>query len=218
MSLLRLGSFAQGLRGASGNAVYVRSPYGTILRNRPMTWSPPTESQIAARDRMATVGKAWSSLTLDQATAWKRYAASMAATMPPHEGVVPPSAQNLFVRQGLKLLQIDPSASLPSLPPSDAFLGEALVLGVATVPGAIRFTPSRPNTPGITTELLLQPLRSVHRRTYLSKYRTAAFVSFGSGSHDLPVKPGVYALAYRFVKMDTGQETALAELGMVVVL
>ncbi|MBX7132741.1 MAG: hypothetical protein K1X67_08710 [Fimbriimonadaceae bacterium] len=217
MSLMRLNAFAGNLKGASGNAVYVRSPYGTILRNRPMVWNEPSEKQIEARQRMASAGRAWSALTLTQAAAWKQYAAQQIQSTPRTDETPPPSTQNVFVRLALKVLHVDPTAPIPANPPTTAFLGDAVTLDVTAEPGAIRFTPSEPNAPGIITELLLQPLKSVHRRTYLSKYRTAAFVAFGSGPHDLAVKPGVYAVAYCFVRAETGQETGIAELGTVVV-
>ena len=215
MSLMRLNGFASNLCGASGNAVYVRSPYGTILRNRPMVWNEPSEKQIEARQRMAAAGRAWSALTLAQAAAWKQYAAQQIQSTPRTDETPPPSVQNVFVRLAVKVLQIDPLASVPVNPPTSAFLGDAVTLTATATPGAIHFTPSQPNAPGIVTELLLQPLKTVHRRTYLSKYRTAAFVAFGSGPHNLPVKPGVYAVAYRVVRAETGQETGVAELGIV---
>lgn len=214
MSLMRLNGFASNLCGASGNAVYVRSPYGTILRNRPMVWNEPSEKQIEARQRMAAAGRAWSALSLVQAAAWKQYAAQQIQSTPRTDETPPPSVQNVFVRLAVKVLHVDPTAPIPVNPPTTAFLGDAVTVAVTTEPGAIRFTPSQPNDPGIVTELLLQPLRSVHRRTYISKYRTAAFVAFGSAPYDLAVKPGVYAVAYRFVRAETGQETGVAELGV----
>lgn len=217
MSLLKLGTFAGNLHGASGNAVYVRSPYGTILRNRPMVWNEPTQAQRECRVRMSLVGRAWTSLSLDEAAVWKRYAQALAASEPPTDGTPPPTAQQVFVRLGLKVLQVDPAATVPPLPPSNAFLGDAVVVGAVAMPGALRFTASQPNDPGILTELLLQPLRSVHRRTFLSRYRTAAFVPFSDGAYDVAVQPGAVAAAYRFVRAATGQETALAELGVFVV-
>lgn len=217
MSLLKLGTFAGNLYGASGNAVYVRSPYGTILRNRPMVWNEPTQAQRDCRARMTLVGRAWSGLSLDEAAAWKRYAQALAASEPPTDGAPPPTAQQVFVRLGLKVLQVDPDATVPTLPPTSAFLGDAVVVSAEALPGALRFTASEPNAPGIVTELLIQPLRSVHRRTFLSRYRTAAFVPFSGGAYDVAVKPGVVAAAYRFVRAETGQETGIAELGVFVV-
>ncbi len=217
MSLLKLGSLAGSLRGAAGNAVYVRSPYGTILRDRPAVWNEPTPAQIDCRQRMTRVGCAWSRLSLAEAAAWKRYAQALAASEPPSDGAPPPNAQQVFVRLGLKVLQAEPGATVPPLPPTNAFLGDAVVVSAEALSGSLRFTASAPNAPGILTELLIQPLRSVHRRTFPSRYRTAAFVPFSGGAYDVAVKPGVFAAAYRFVRAATGQETGIAELGVFVV-
>lgn len=217
MSLLKLGTFAGDLHGASGNAVYVRSPYGTILRNRPMVWNEPSQAQRDCRTRMSLVGRAWTSLSLDEAAAWKRYAQTLAASELSTNGTPPPTAQQVFVRLGLKVLQVDPEAVVPTLPPSSAFLGDAVVVSAEALPGALRFTASEPNAAGILTELLIQPLRSVHRRTFLSRYRTAAFVPFSDGAYDVAVQPGAVATAYRFVRAETGQETGIAELGVFLV-
>lgn len=85
---------------------------------------------------------------------------------------------------------------------------------------AIQFTASAPNAPGVTTELLLQPLESAVRRTYLEKYRHAAFFAFAAGalSVEVPVPtPGWYACGYRFVNTATGQDTGVVECGKVLV-
>ena len=82
--------------------------------------------------------------------------------------------------------------------------------GVQTV----GFVSSGANAAGVVTELLVQPLASRHRRTYLERYRHAAYVRFeGAETVAVPAPEGWTALAYRFVNAETGQVTAIAELG-----
>ena len=82
----------------------------------------------------------------------------------------------------------------------------------------IAFAASGPNAPGVVTELWLQPLAGPHRKAYRDKYRHAAFVAFGpSLEAEVPGDPGWTACAYRFVNIETGQSTALAEIGRVLV-
>ena len=83
--------------------------------------------------------------------------------------------------------------------------------------GAIRFSPSAPNTPGVLTEILVQKLAGKHRKPVPKAYRTAAFVAFTNEPFDLPVEPGVYACAIRFVREATGQETQIVPIGKVAV-
>lgn len=105
-------------------------------------------------------------------------------------------------------------AAIPSLPPSEAFLGDSVEVSIAAVAGGVEFTASTANGDGVVTELLLQPLASRHRRTYLRQYRSQRFVAFSAGETVLvPCSPGWVACAIRFVRAATGQETALAELG-----
>jgi len=70
---------------------------------------------------------------------------------------------------------------------------------------------------GLFTELLLQPLPCRTRGTNPRNWRSAAYVSFAPGEleHELPVKKGWYAVAYRCVNAATGQETEMAALGKV---
>ena len=67
------------------------------------------------------------------------------------------------------------------------------------------------------TELLLQPLRFAHQSPNPRGYRTQAFTAFGVGTPalTLPAAPGWYAPAYRFVNVQTGQETEMRLLRVV---
>lgn len=69
----------------------------------------------------------------------------------------------------------------------------------------------------MVTELLAQRLASRYRRAYLDKYRHQTFVAFATGhlSAEIPLLPGLVALAARFVERATGQATGLMELGVV---
>lgn len=215
MAILRLGPLTGSLSGTSGNSVYVRSAYGTILRTRPLRFAEASNAQTETRLRMSRVSTAWRALTIEQAAEWRRYARTLAESQNGPGEQVPVHAQNLFVRLGMKVLQIDPLADVPLEPPSTPFLGDAVLVSVSPIEGALRFTASSPNAEGIVTELLTQRLPSVHCRTYLSRYRSQGFVAFGGEAVDVPAPRGVVAVAYRFVRAGTGQETALAELGVV---
>ena len=84
---------------------------------------------------------------------------------------------------------------------------------------SVVFTANFPNTPGVVTELLLQPLAGPNRRPIASRYRTRAFVAFAEGGQTRAVeaRPGAHAAAIRFVNGETGQASALFPLGTVVV-
>lgn len=90
----------------------------------------------------------------------------------------------------------------------------------ALEPGeGVRFAASGPNAEGVLTELLAQKLPSLHRKPAAKEYRTRGFVAFAPGrlTADLPLGKGAWALAVRFVRASSGQETAVVPLGKVVV-
>ena len=86
--------------------------------------------------------------------------------------------------------------------------------------GVLTFRASGPNAEGVVTELLTQRLKSRLRTPGADRYRTAGFVAFAAGALEaaVPVGPGAWACAVRFVRRDTGQETAVVPLGIVEVV
>ena len=136
-----------------------------------------------------------------------------------------------------KVLQrLDLGALPPESPPARPFFGDVIEVvvepsreadplrgGTTEVPATtasrlgvqtVGFVSSGANAAGVVTELLVQPLLSRHRRTYLERYRHAAYVRFeGAETVAVPAPEVWVALAYRFVNAETGQVTAIAELG-----
>ncbi|MCW5937183.1 MAG: hypothetical protein KIT11_07750 [Fimbriimonadaceae bacterium] len=216
MAKLTPGVVVAGLHGSAGSATFVRTPYGVVLKERSVPHDPQTAAQRASRDRLRRVGRAWRALTLDQAAAWRAYAQELAEAAGGQDSGPRATAQLLFSKLGVKVLQVDPGAAVPVLPPTKPFLGDGLGLSVGAVAGGLRFTADAANSPGVVTELLLQPLASVHRNAYPARYRSQGFVAFPApgGSQELALPRGIYAVAYRFVRSATGQETPLAGLGV----
>ncbi|MCW5938604.1 MAG: hypothetical protein KF884_06355 [Fimbriimonadaceae bacterium] len=219
MAKIRTGIIAPGLAGSAGNVTFVRTREGVSVRSRDVPFDPRTPTQANARDRMRRVGLAWRALSLEQAAAWRRYALDL------HEAggglmVGPcPTGQEVFTRYGLKVLQIDQTAVVPTDPPASPFPGDRVRLAVAGVSGAVRFTADSANAPGVLMELLLQPLASIHRSPYARRYRSQRFAAFlGAGdSVDAPRLPGVYAAATRAVLAATGEAGPLLPLGLATV-
>lgn len=168
---------------------------------------------------MARAGEAWRALDQDQARAWDAYAAQSALAGGAVTGQPVPTGQLVFTRLALRVLQIDATAPVPVAPPAAPFGGDAaLVTATASTDGVV-FTASGANAAGVVTELLVQPLASVHRRTYTRDYRSQGFVTFtGAGdARTVLLRPGVYATAVRFALAATGQSTAVLASGTVLV-
>ncbi|MCE9557561.1 MAG: hypothetical protein K8R88_01280 [Armatimonadetes bacterium] len=214
MAKVRESAIIGGISGRTGNAVFVKGKYGTILRERPLPSDSKTPKQMESRNRMRIVGQAWRNMTLAHAAAWRAFAEAEAG----YGSDQAVSAQLIFTRLGTKFLQANPGLPVPVVPPVGAFPGDSVRFSCVSVSGAVRVSGSVANAAGVVTEVLLQKLPSVHCRTYLQRYRTTAFHAFSAGeSLDLPVSPGVYAVATRFVYAATGQATDLIETGVVAV-
>ncbi len=210
MARARVAPIVGGLSGKLGEVVFASGPLGTQIRPMPQLVNPRTPAQVAARDRIRRVGRAWRDLDPARVAAWRGYALAQ----PPGPGGEPPRANTLFSALGVRALMA--GGPLPLDPPGAPFLGDSVRLTAGPGPGAVRVVASGPNTPGVVTELLLQRLGSANCRTYLSRYRTARVLSFTApGPLDLPAYPGTWAIAARFILTATGQATGLAELGVV---
>lgn len=252
MAKVKEGVVLSGLSGRAGNAVFVSTAAGTVLRDRPLVNNPNTPLQQASRNNMARVGEVWKNMTLAQAQAWRNYALLEAGLS--SDARVQPNL--VFTRLAMKFLQMHPGAAIPVAPPATIFPGDAVrficsssgfgvrsseipvrssefgvrnplptpnsKLRTRVTPnsqlgtGGIEILADRDNAPGVVTEVLLQPLLSVHRRTYLSRYRTAGFFAFQAAVPVvIPTDASVCAVAVRFVCAGTGQAMGLTELGVV---
>ncbi len=100
-----------------------------------------------------------------------------------------------------------------------SFTGETLRLTVAGDDNGVLFTATAANTVGVKTELLLVKVPTAGTVPSLKAYRSRAFVGFAVGTlgKKVTVPPGFYAVAYRFVKVATGQKTSLVTLDVVIV-
>lgn len=206
---------AGGLRGTTGNAVFVQSRFGTILRSRPfVSNTPPTPAQAANRRRLAKIGAAWRGMSLEQALAWRIYAEAESVA----DGSAMALPQLAFTRLAMRYLQVNPDGPIPLAPPTTAFPGDSVRVQLAASPGLLRVTGLSANAPGVVTELLIQKLASVHRRTYERKFVAADYLHFSAGqSVNIPALPGIWAVATRFTLAATGQTTPLLEVGRILV-
>ena len=199
------------MRGRVGDLVFLPQENGRVIVRRVPTSMPGrTALQRESEGRMRRVGAAWQALTMAEGEAWARWAAG--------EGR---RAYNAFLGLSAKRMQVFPAEAPPRLPPTSAFLGDGIVVegGGSGAEGGIVFSASGPNSEGVLTELLAARLKSVHRTAGPKEYRTRGFVAFAAGSLEavVPVEAGAWALAVRFVRAETGQETAVVPIGKVVV-
>jgi hypothetical protein len=125
-----------------------------------------------------------------------------------------PNAMNAFVELATKFLQVDPTGTIPTTPPTSSFVGDNIGITATAGTGKITFEASAPNSADTTTELLLQPLAGPNRTPQKNAYRSKGFFQFVGGTleHDVDAAPGYYAAAYRFVNKLTGQATKLEYL------
>jgi hypothetical protein len=210
----------QDLAGRIGDdQVLVRTRAGLAVRRMPRYRYPVSAGLRAASERLKAVTAVWRELSLAEVEAWRAWAATQPRRDPVTAKVYTPSAKNAFVGLGVKVLQVDPEAPVPTFPPAAPYDGDGVRAAASPAPGGVVFTADRPNGPGSVTELLVQRLANA-RRSPTSRYASAGFVRFTPGglSAFLPLAPGVYALAVRSVLAATGQMGARWRSGVVEVV
>jgi hypothetical protein len=203
-------------RGKAGSLVVSGGRSGLVVKNRLSPRNPQTNPQQAVRAYFAKAAAAFKNLSSAQVQAWQAYAQTIVKHNPVSGETYHPTAINAFTALAVKFLQINPAGTIPTTPPAGPFAGDSISLTATAGVGKITFNASGPNTVGVKTELLLQPLASQHRTPQPRAYRSKAIVSLSSlnPSYELTVPAGWYAAAYRFVLTATGQETAIVPLNV----
>ncbi|MCC7102314.1 MAG: hypothetical protein IT206_04465 [Fimbriimonadaceae bacterium] len=200
-----------GLRGKAGSVVFVRQPNGAVnVRPRISPANPNTSAQQAWRACVAAAGHAFSQISHSEYQAWQTYAQDQFA----FGNLTNPKPSAAFTALAAKFIQVNgPLESPPLLPPSSAFQGDIVRVEAEFLsPTIVRFTGDRANQPGVVTEFLACKLRSRHERPRPRDFRILGHAAYevGNLSIDFPVVAGHYALAIRFVSLETGQVSGLS--------
>ena len=207
MARVRPSILIQDIRGKAGGSVFQMSPEGLIVRPRVDGTNPRTPAQLAVRSYFTRASQAFEGLTPVQYAAWKQYAAQNVRRDPITGKSRHQTPIAAFVELAAKFLQANPAGTIPLTPPTTQFNGDTITLTAAADTGKMTFTASAANAAGVTTEIMLQPLKTANRKPQSNAYRSKAFNAFASGSlsFQVTVPAGYYAAAYRFVKLSTGQ-------------
>ena len=215
MAIVTFDTGVKQIRGKSGNINFAKTKYGVEYKSNPTRTKPQSPAQIAQQTRMKKAAAAYGVLTAAQNAAWQTYAQNHLVKSKNGEDVAP-SAYAAFAGLYTKFIQINPNGTFPAAPPSLPFGGDSVVMTATGVDGVITFTASKANTAGVTTELLIQPLRNIFRKP-TANYVSKGFFTFVTGTltKTLTVTPGAYSVAIRFVNSATGQEVGKVVLASV---
>ena len=215
MAVCRGGGLFPGMKGRFGNAILV--PYGDdlILREAPGRSEPRSAEQVHAQDRQRRGAQLWRNLDEEAVAAWAAYAKRN--PLPPKADGTPGSTRkdNVFGSLSMRYQLVHGPVAPPWMPPAPTFLGDAIGVSVSPLEPCLTVVADGANAPGVVTQILVQSLAGRNRRTYLEKYVHARIVTFTPDhlSERIESKKGWAAAAYRFIKADTGQATALVEMG-----
>ena len=218
MARTRLGMSFSDVRGRVGQEVVSRTRSGLVMKSMPKFRSPHNPNRALGGERMRAATAVWNEMTLDQARAWRRYAADLKRVEPITGEVYSPTAKNAYIGLATKFLQVSPEEAIPVWPPETNFIGDSIILKCEGQPGGVRFTASEPNSADAVTEILFQKLLNVHRSP-TKFYKSLLFHRFEAGELELevPLEPGIYVFGYRFVRPSTGQMTLMEIVGECVV-
>ena len=105
---------------------------GTALRSLPHYRYPLQPSQREANERLKRANALFNSLDERETDLWTRYGEKHKKRDPMSGALYASPAKNLLVGFACKLLQIDPDAALPRLPPEGAFVGDSCGITVTS--------------------------------------------------------------------------------------
>lgn len=216
MAKAELSVLLEGLSGKAGNVVFSKGKEGTQVKPHVKGHNPNTPAQQLIRENLSYASGIYRTLNPTQLEEWKNYAFNKIISDPLDGSKYKPSAFNAFMKLACKFLQATPGGTVPLTPPTTGFNGDEPNLTVTGGNSELTFTASEPNTAGVTTEILLQPLANANRKPQANGYRHKLFHTFTSGnlSLDVAVPVGYYAAGYRFVKTSTGQASQLQTLAV----
>ncbi|HRF59657.1 MAG TPA: hypothetical protein PLH94_07050 [Fimbriimonadaceae bacterium] len=219
MAKLRLGPIIRNLRGKWAGTVVQGGRDGLITREDVTPKNPRTDAQVAVRANFAKAASLFSNFNPSQAGQWNLYATTIERMNRVNGRKNNPTGFNVFTELTAKYLQVNPTGTPPSTPPTSAFGGDDVKFTLTASTGKLTFTADKPNASGVTTELLIQRLASGNRKPASNGYRTNQFFQFqtGSLSRDVALLPGNYAAAIRFVNKNTGQAGPLVPLTKAVI-
>ncbi len=216
MAKLKRTVIVGGLSGSSGPVTFKLTSEGTIVSERTSPANPNTAAQQAARLRFTTTSRTYKGFTSTQVQQWDDFAQSDLERDPVSGGRRFNDGINAYIALATKFLQATPGGTPPSTPPTAPYVPPTATVTVTGSAGKVTFTSSAPTPANTRTELLLQKLASANRKPQAGAYRSRAFAAFvpGTLSVDVPVGPGFYAAAFRFVNTLTGQATELQPISV----
>ncbi len=204
------------MSGSAGDRVVARTRGGLASRSKPKYKYPKIAAVQEGNARLKAANAAWNAMSVAQAEAWNRYAATLAPKTGFDGTRYATTGKNELVALATKFMQANPERPVPLDPPRGTYVGPNAVVAVQAGSSSLVFAASSPVGTGTVVELLVQRLPSP-KRSPVRFYKSAAFASFGVGhlSVAIPVQAGWYAAAYRFVEKATGRSTMLMPLGKV---
>lgn len=204
------------ISGTYQGIVAVNSRTGLVIRSKPRYRRPTTDAQRACAERLKIVTTFWTELNREHAQLWNEFAQRFPRQNPVNGKVYRATGYNTYTALALKVLQVDPEATVPSMPPAEAYPGPGLGIVARSAPGGIEFEASEATPAGTVVEVMAERLAN-DRRSPTNRLTTLGFVAFESDSLAVlvPVSPGYYWVAYQFVNVATGQVAGYRTVGFV---
>jgi hypothetical protein len=207
MAKAKLGTILDQVSGGARSVIFVETAHGTVVRSRAKPRDPQTPAQLERRILWGRAMEWFSRLTPDEYAQWQDYAATTLHRDPFTGRRTYPAAHNFYLSLTRAFLAINSHSTPPTLPPAERFDGDDITITVTAGEGTLTFTADAPNAPNVTTELLIQPLKTAFRTPLKAGYRHQLYHAFTPDmlSITVPFKAGWCAPAIRFFHTETGQ-------------
>ena len=216
---VKLSAMFNDVRGKDGTLVVRRSRSGLVATPRTTPKNPKSVAQVGSRNALSKGSRGFANLSAANANAWNAYGSTIVKRNRVNGTSYSSTGIDIYNALTSKFLQMNPTGTPPSTPPTSAFLGDSITLTAGGAAGQVSFVASAASATNVKVELLLQPMKGKNRAPGSRGYKSRAFAVFSAGTltSNVPATPGVYAAAVRFVNNLTGQATALTPLSVVTV-
>ena len=188
-----------------------------VSRPYPVSSGLRSKGLLARRDALQTTNAWFEALDDSERDSWDAWAESYCwhddAEFIEHRL----STYTVYATLAMKLLEITPDAEMLREPPYEPLEFGTLEIAARDGAGCVFWNANEPTPPHFVIELLAHRLRTPYQIVTAGKFRPLLYARFSAAAlvQATALRPGWYALAYRFAHDATGQASSLRFLPLV---
>ena len=202
--------------GKLGDIQFSETKYGQIGGKAATLNDPKTPKQTASRQTLGRSSAFYGALDQEHKDEWRDYAKKLRVTDKHSGAKYSPDAIAAYNSLADRWLAAHKGVGTPpASPPTGSFVPPSTVLTAVASGSQVVFTGTQETPPDTIVEFWLQKLPNATRKPSANGYRVVGYAPLeekGGFKFAVPVKPGPYAGAYRFIQLSTGLATPLVTI------